>query len=120
MVRLSLSRWWQSLPLPWQKWRIVGHVSAGDEVPRLISRRGVILVGPPHRPTWAAFDCPCGSGHRLMLNLDPVRHPTWQILSLHPLSLLPSIDFVTTYRRCHFVLRNGRIAWVHDRPKGTT
>ena len=24
---------WQSLPIPWRAWRIVGYVGAGDEVP---------------------------------------------------------------------------------------
>ena len=63
MVGLTkLVAWWQSLPLPWRPWRIVGQVAAGDEVPEYLPYRGVVLVGVPEYPTWAVFDCPCGNG----------------------------------------------------------
>lgn len=117
MAGMSLIRWWRSLPLPWRMWRAVGHVSAGDEVPNRIPRRGVVLVGPQSHPTWAAFDCPCGEGHRLMLNLDSTRWPTWRIESLRPLSIRPSIDNLTADRRCHFIMRKGRITWAHYGPR---
>jgi len=106
--------WWQWLPLPWRKWRLVGHEEAGDEVPIRLPPKGIVLVGPPEHPTWAAFDCPCGHGHRLMVNLDPSRRPFWRIESLCPLSLHPSIDNVTSERRCHFFVFRGRIIWARD------
>lgn len=117
MAGVNPVRWWRSLPLPWRKWRVVSHVLAGDEVPHRIPRRGVVLVGPPSHPTWAAFDCPCEQGHRLMLNLDPARRPWWRIVLLRPLSIRPSIDNVTTDRRCHFIVRRGTIIWALDGPR---
>ena len=107
----KLMAWWQSLVLPWRTWRIVGQVGAGDEVPDQLPDRGVVLVGESGRATWAAFDCPCRTGHRLMVNLDMARHPFWSVESLKPLSIRPSIDDITPERRCHFFVRRGRIHW---------
>ena len=109
----KLIDWWQSLPLPWRAWRVVGHVVTGDEVPARMPDKGVVLVGSPRSATWAAFDCPCRTGHRLMVNLDRARHPFWSVDSLKPLSIHPSIDDITLERRCHFTVRGGRINWTH-------
>ena len=107
----KLTAWWQSLPLPWRAWRIVGQVDAGDEVPDRLPDRGVVLVGMPEDATWAVLDCPCRTGHRLMVNLDRARHPFWSVDSLKPLSIRPSIDDITPERRCHFSVRGGKIKW---------
>ena len=109
----TLIAWWQSLPLFWRNWRIVGQVSAGDEVSERLPYRGVVLVGAPERAAWAVFDCPCRAGHRLMVNLDQTRRPCWRIESQEPLSICPSIDNVTPERRCHFTIRSGKITWAH-------
>lgn len=114
MAALKPIRWWQRLPLPWRPWRIVGHVPAGDEVPDRLPRRGVVLVEPGEGPTWAAFDCPCRTGHRLMVNLDTRRRPAWHIDSPRPLTIRPSIDDITAERRCHFVIRRGKIEWARN------
>ena len=102
---------WRSLPFPWRRWRIVERVREADDVPERLPERGVVLVGPQESPTWAVFDCPCHTGHRLMVNLDRTRYPFWTIESRRQLSIRPSIDSVTTQRRCHFIMRRGRIRW---------
>lgn len=107
-------RWWQWLPLPWKKWRVVLHVEAADEIPEYLPRRGAVLVTPTDAATWIAFDCPCRQKHRVVLNLDTRRRPSWQILNKEPLSLSPSIDDVRANRRCHYFLRGGRITWVTE------
>ena len=111
---------WLSLSLPWRRWRVVGYVEAGDEVPPNLPYRGVVLVGTPQRPTWAALDCPCRTGHRLLVNLDERRRPYWRISSQPPLSLWPSIDSIAAGRRCHFVLSGGTIRWARDTQEATT
>lgn len=103
-----LHRW---LPRRAEQWRIVAEVEAGDAIPDVISERGVVLVGSRSKPTWAAFDCPCRRGHRIMINLDPARRPTWRIESRRPLSIRPSIDDITAERRCHFFVRGGKVVW---------
>ena len=109
----KLTAWWQSLPFPWRVWRVVDYVGAGDEVPDRLPDRGVVLVGALENGTWAAFDCPCRRGHRLMVNLDQSRQPAWRIDSLKPLTILPSIDNISPGSRCHFVVRSGRVNWAH-------
>lgn len=114
MAGMKPVAWWQWLPLPWRRWRIVGHVEAADEVPDHLPRKGAVLVGQQERPRWIAFDCPCRHGHRLLVNLDNTRRPAWRLESLKPLSIRPSIDNVTTERRCHFSVLNGKITWARD------
>ena len=106
---------WQWLPIPGRRWRIVTRVDAGDEVPRRLPRSGAALVGPVSAPTWIAFDCPCGQGHRLMINTSPSRRPTWRIQSEKPLTIRPSIDDTTPERRCHFSIDKGRVRWANNR-----
>ena len=105
--------WWQSLAFPWRAWRVVGQVDAGDEVPDRLPNKGAVLVGTPASATWVAFDCPCRTGHRLMVNLDRSRRPFWSVDSLKPLTIRPSIDDITPERRCHFIVRGGRITRAH-------
>ena len=45
-----------------------GTVAEGDEVPDLIPVRRAFLVGAPSNWKWLVFDCPCGAGHRIVLN----------------------------------------------------
>jgi hypothetical protein len=39
----------------------------------------IFLVKKDRRPVWAAFMCPCGAGHRLVLNLSKLRSPYWTV-----------------------------------------
>ena len=58
----KLIAWWQSLPLPWRAWRIVGQVGAGDEVPDRLPDRGVVLVGMPGTRPGPSSTVPAGRG----------------------------------------------------------
>lgn len=95
-------------------WRVEATVSEMDEVPRRIRPRRAFLVATPTRHKWLAFDCPCGAGHRILLNLDRTRRPFWTIrLSKRgALTLRPSVDFDNGHRSCHFLLRQGRVSWI--------
>lgn len=109
-----LSKWWRSLPFPWRPWRIVDEVGAADEIPDRLPHRGAALVASGGFRTWLAFDCPCGMGHRVMLNLDASRYPRWVISRSEPLTVWPSVDDRMNTRRCHFMLQRGRVTWVQD------
>lgn len=105
-------RWWQRLPR--RRWRLVLVVDEADEVPDRLPRRAAVLAGPAQNPKWIAFDCPCGQGHRVMLNLDHRRPPTWLLVNQRRLTLSPSIDDYAV-GRCHFFIRQGKIKWVQSR-----
>ena len=102
-------RWWDWLPV--FGWRIVAEVDSADEVPVRLPRNGVILVGPQAKPKWLAFDCPCRTGHRILLNADRTRRPYWSIAGSGRLSIMPSVDYHDAHKRCHYFIRNGHIAW---------
>lgn len=104
--------WWKWLPF--QRWRVVGETLFADELPDKLPRNGVALVGTSARTKWIVFDCPCRTGHRIMLNADSARKPHWAIRSLDRLSIAPSIDFRGDARRCHYFIRDGRIVWAKD------
>ncbi|WP_350356539.1 DUF6527 family protein [Methylocystis iwaonis] len=104
--------WWQWLPF-W-RWRTIGSVSSADEVPQRLPRNAIVLVGDLRHIKWIVFDCPCRTGHRIMLNSDPVRRPYWTLNASSRLGIYPSVDYRGTDRRCHYFVRNGKIIWTKD------
>jgi hypothetical protein len=104
--------WWKWLPF--RRWRIVGTVADADEVPDRLPRRGAILVGTDGIPKWIVFDCPCRTGHRIMLNADRLRRPYWSIVSQRRLTIAPSVDALGNGRRCHYFVRHGKTFWTRD------
>ena len=110
MARFSLTRWWrQHRPGPW---RVGLTVDEADQLPLAIAHGVAILVGLRGAPKWVAFECPCGKGHRIMLNLARSRHPYWSIETAVPLTIWPSVDVTVDSDRCHFVVEYGHINWV--------
>lgn len=109
-----LKRFLPFAPSPWLRWKIGEEVAAADEIPAVIPKRRAVIVRSGRTPTWVAFDCPCGTGHRIMLNLDGGRRPHWSITKPSPLTIYPSVDDATSTRRCHFFIRGGRVVWARD------
>ena len=108
--RLKPSRW---LPrrLPARRWRIVAHVEEADLIPSRLPLRGAALAGPHGAPKWLALDCPCGTGHRLLVNLDSHRRPAWRLVGTRPLTIQPSLDIIRDGARCHFTITRGAVHW---------
>jgi hypothetical protein len=104
--------WWQWIPF--RAWRIVAMVDAADEIPVRLPAKGVVIVGSLQRPKWLAFDCPCGTGHRIMVTLDPSHAPHWTIVDKRPLSVSPSVDYRGSASRCHYFIRHGKTVWAND------
>ena len=103
-------------PVRGEKWTLTQRVEAADEVPDSLGPTEAVLVGTSRQPTWLIFDCPCGRGHRVMLNLHASRYPRWRIQTEAPLSVYPSIDDRTESRRCHFFIRDGHTIWARQTP----
>ena len=115
-----LRRLWDmaAIRLVFRPWLLAGTVSDGDEVPDRIPPRRAVLVGGPSRWKWLVFDCPCHTGHRIMLNLDPHRRPHWK-LRVSPtrrITVSPSIDYRGRDRSCHYLITGGKVVWDRSRP----
>jgi Family of unknown function (DUF6527) len=104
--------WWQWLPF-W-RWRVVGQIESADEVPDRLPRNAVLLVGGSGHTKWIIFDCPCRTGHRIMLNADSNRRPFWTLKTVPRLTISPSVDYCGEDRRCHYFIRVGTIIWAKD------
>ena len=102
-------RWWHWLPR--FRFFIAGNVEQADEVPEHLPAKAAILVGTMQQPKWLAFDCPCRTGHRILIALDRAHRPHWQVKGLKPLTVVPSIDYLTPQMRCHYFIRDGRVLW---------
>lgn len=96
----------------------VEFVASREDVPESIPRHQLVVIGSEQLPKWAIFECPCGRGHRLEVNLSPQVRPFWRIsFDTDGPSLRPSVDSVAPYR-CHFWLRDGRVRWPHTHQRG--
>jgi Family of unknown function (DUF6527) len=114
MARSLKIGWWERLPvLPW---RIVGEVESADEIPMKLPRNAAVLVVSGKKLKWLAFDCPCHRNHRILLNLDTQRFPHWRVRrdKLGRLTISPSVNALERGTRCHYFIRNGRIAWARS------
>jgi hypothetical protein len=109
MADVSKINWWQWIPI--FGWRVVAVVESADEIPMRLPRNGAIIVGEKDSPKWIAFDCPCRSGHRILLNTDKSRRPNWSVSQDNRLSIQPSVDYQGVDRNCHYIIRKGRVDW---------
>lgn len=102
--------------LPARRWRVIGSVDDADNVPDSLPSCRAVLVATSLIDKWLAFDCPCGAGHRILLNLDKSRSPSWRlrVSIMGKITLSPSVDFEDGHKRCHFTIRRGRVAWTRD------
>lgn len=106
-------RSWRDFSAIFRPWRLGGIVSDIDDVPSRIPPRRAFLVAAAQRNKWLVFDCPCGTGHRLTVNLDEARYPFWRlrIARGRRITLSPSVDYHDDLRSCHYFLWKGRVAW---------
>lgn len=106
--------WWRRRRFSTPRIPKIRRYDATSALPTKLPRREIAVAGTP--ATWAALECPCGNGHRLMVRIRPHdRMNTWTLSDQAPgPSLHPSIDSVTDQRRCHFWLRDGRVHWADD------
>lgn len=121
LARLVPMWWtrWRTLfeRLTFRSWQLEATVSDMDEVPISIRPRRAYLVAAPSHRKWLVFDCACGGGHRILLNLDRSRQPVWtlRLSKTKALTLYPSVNYHDGHRTCHYILSNGRIEWVRPR-----
>lgn len=87
-----------------------GHPSVPSDIPRST----VAIVGTPPNLKWAIFMCPCGMGHRIELNLQPMAVPRWFLQTSNSgVTLTPSVHVLSS-PYCHYWVREGRVTWTKD------
>jgi Family of unknown function (DUF6527) len=101
--------------VPRRRWHVAFRVLVADQIPADVPALSAVMVGTPADPRWLAFDCPCGTGHQIMLNLDRRRSPYWTVTSTRRLTIRPSVDSSRHGRRCHYFIHDGKVAWVPDK-----
>jgi hypothetical protein len=50
-----------------------------------------------------------------MVTLDRAHRPHWTLQESKKLTISPSIDYISPDRRCHYLIRGGKIQWVKER-----
>lgn len=110
--------WWRRRRFTRPRLKQVSYYTSRHDVPESVPRHTVAVVGTEVAPKWAIFECPCGRGHQLVVNLSAMRTPCWRLTTRKRCpSLYPSIDYKNAIR-CHFWLRGGFVEWVPTRRRG--
>lgn len=106
------------LGLTWPRISLVKYFSSQREVPTQLARWEMVVVGAPPSPKWVIFDCPCGRGDLVKLNLQSEHDPHWRlsVRDGHP-TISPSIDY-TVPPYCHYWIRDGGVRWAPDGRSG--
>lgn len=114
-MRARLIDWWRRRRLTAPRLDELVWFESQTELPQELPRQVVAIVGTRERPKWLVAECPCGTGHRLQLNLTSRYTPRWHLKEHHGKpNLYPSVDAEAPSRRCHFWLRRGRVRWTPD------
>ncbi len=87
------------------------------EAARFVGRPGTIVIVGRASPKWCQFQCPCGCGDVVALNLrsEMGRHWRMEVGPTGAISLWPSVVRETGCRS-HFVIHNGRFLFVRRKP----
>lgn len=106
----KLVRWFKKQKEPPQHFQKVHVVSVMSAIPNDLGQ-DIYIVEKHHRKMWAVFDCPCGTGHRLVVNLARSNRPFWEIsVRKNKASLWPSL-WLKGFCDGHFWIRNSRVYW---------
>jgi hypothetical protein len=95
--------------------RRIVHVGELYDVPETLDPATFYVAGSAAAPKWAAFLCPCGTGHQVILSLQRSHSPSWRLtVRAGKPTIWPSVDILDA-RRCHYWIQAGRVHWVRDR-----
>lgn len=93
----------------------VVEVSGRSEAEKIRTYKSMVLIRDAHGPRWLQFNCPCGCGEAVWVNLRRGAGPAWSLRvdNRGQVSLWPS---VVRNSGCmsHFVLHSGRAYVIAD------
>lgn len=83
-----------------------------EDLPDLIEKKTIYVLGEGNYLWSAAMICPCGCGELIQLSLHEEGRPRWRLVTNDDktVSLTPSI-WRNNGCRSHFFLKHGRIEW---------
>ena len=98
----------------WLSFAAVVFVDSRSNPAAALAARKLVLIGPHEQPKWLRFQCPCGCGEIIALNLMESHYPRWTVRteSLSSITVTPSIDSSTC--GSHFWITANKIIWVED------
>jgi hypothetical protein len=109
----ALSKWIKRFRKPSKHFSNVLVVTAVSAIPADCGSE-FFIVRREGRDLWAAFMCPCGGAHRLLVNLSHSKYHCWKVwVRRSAVNLSPSV-WLETDCKSHFVVRDSRIYWVSD------
>jgi hypothetical protein len=95
-----------------KRYKAIRHVASMSTVPNATGDE-IFIVGTPFTLKWAVFDCPCGLGHKLTVNLMKSQWPRWKAaIEEGRLSLRPSLIVDDHPCESHFWLINNTVRWL--------
>lgn len=114
----SLGSWLVSLFKPDRRWTSFAGVARLDsryDASAALEARQLIIIGSLDHPKWLKFQCPCGCGDTIALNLMESHYPRWRVRAEGPasISVSPSVD--ATKCHSHFWIKANQVIWVEDR-----
>jgi len=82
------------------------------DIPKQISRKKIYLIGKPEAKWVAIFQCPCGCGESVYLNLLSDARPCWHFWTVgKKISFHPSI-WQKNGCKSHYFIKDGRVKWI--------
>ena len=102
-------RYWQFLRNPPSK-SIKFRVEIIDDIPEIISRHVVYVLGSQNKYWALAFLCPCDCGAVIQLNLLKRTYPKWEftINQQMEITIYPSV-WRKTGCKSHFIIKDSRL-----------
>jgi len=106
-MRIWPFRYWRRTRVK-RRYKIIKFLASLSDVPDQVGN-DIYIVGTSGTSKWVVFDCPCGEGHKLTVNLMKSSYPRWRMkMSRDGISLSPSIVVTDHPCKSHFWLESNR------------
>lgn len=109
----TIGSWWKRTK-PDRRYPRTVFLESRRDVPDAPAADTLYVVGVKRAPKWLIFDCPCGRGHRLDVNLMRARNPFWRLSFglANRVSASPSLWVADDICDSHFWLKNSAVYFV--------
>lgn len=109
-VQAQLIDWWRRKRWTAPKIDRIVKLAEDQVVPADLDRHTIHLIEIGGEARWAIFECPCGRGHPIAVNLADGPHPH-SSLDVREVTINTQVETNHSERRCRFRVTNGRVTW---------